>query len=72
MADTDGIWVDTPKQELPPVASWPTLTLSQLSDLKVQMLDKVYMARAYPHIQRSMMASIAKIDAIIASKMNDR
>ena len=64
-------WVDAPRTEIPPPATWPTLSFNQLLEVKNQLLDKMYMARGKPMYLNPLQAAMQKLEVLIAQKMND-
>lgn len=66
-----GYWVDAPRGEMASPNTWSTLNLSQLLDVKNQLLDKIYMARGKPTYLKPLNEAMAKLDAMISQKLND-
>jgi hypothetical protein len=64
-------WVDVPRVEIPPPATWSGLTLNQLLDVKNQLLDKIYMARGKQAYLKPLNMAMQKLEVLIAQKMND-
>jgi len=58
-------FVDVPTVEMPKTETWPDLTLSQLFDLKNQLIDKILMAKRVPAYQVPLNKALAQVDALI-------
>jgi len=64
-------WVDTPRNEIPPPNTWPTMSMTQLLEVKNQLLDKMYMAKGKPMYLAPLQSAMQKLEVPIAQKMND-
>ena len=70
MSDTE-TFVDEPSNPLPPAGTWHTLNYSQLLDAKTKLMDKIYLARGNTKYLTPLNAALARLDALLTSKLND-
>lgn len=65
------MWVDVPRNEIPPPQTWPTMSLNQLLEVKNMLMDKMYMAKGKPMYMQPIQRALQNVEVLIAQKMND-
>lgn len=64
-------WVDVPKVEIPSPATWNTMSMSQLLEVKNLLLDKIHMAGNKQLYLAPLNSALQKLEILISQKMND-
>jgi hypothetical protein len=64
-------FVDQNTVEMPLPATWGTLNLSQLLEVKTKLLDKIYKARGKQEYLKPLNRALAHLDLLITQKFND-
>lgn len=64
-------WVDQQTVEIIPPTQWHTLNLNQLTEVKNQLMNKVYMARGNQMYLKPLNRAIAELDVLITRKLAD-
>ena len=64
-------WVDAPRNEIPPPALWPNMSMNQPLEVKNLLLDKMHMARGKPLYVQPLQAALQRVEVLLAQKAND-
>ena len=64
-------FVDQPTNPIAPPETWHELSYNQLLDTKTQLLNKVYLARGNPMYLKPLNTALARLEELIAAKLQD-
>lgn len=65
------LFVDQPQNVIAAPDTWYALSYNHLLETKIQIMDKIYLARGKPVYLKPLHAAVARLDELIALKLSD-
>jgi hypothetical protein len=63
------VFVDVQRNEIPNPQTWDDLSINQLIDVKLQLMDKLFIAKRMKSYQAPLQQALKRCEALIAEKL---
>ncbi len=63
------VFVDVPKQVIPPAETWEGLSVNQLIEVKNELTSRLFQYQSNPAMVKPLQQGIARLDALISKRL---